>query len=75
MVEPVSLLFSQPKSFKEGARIKAVQFSLGVEPGWSFAAAAGYYLWGMDLWIGGVPLMKVIIGVNIINMLAMWVVR
>jgi len=61
-------------TFKEGAKCRAIQFT------WKTKAHCrlfwlGYFLWGMDIWCGNIPTLKVLIGVNILNMILMWIVR
>ena len=61
------------QTFRDGLRHKAVEITTTAEMSWQFKL--GYYLWGMDVWCGNIPVLKVLIGVNILNMILMWIAR
>jgi len=63
-------------AFKEGVKCRALQFTWETgEKARSRLFWLGYFLWGMDVWCGNIPVLKVLIGVNILNMILMWIVR
>ena len=61
-------------TFKEGVESRAIQFTWGIKAH-SRLFWLGYFLWGMDIWCGNIPVLKVLIGVNILNIILMWIVR
>jgi len=61
-------------TFKDGVKCRAIQFTWETK-GRSRLFWLGYFLWGMDVWCGNIPVLKVLIGVNILNMILMWIVR
>ena len=62
------------QTFREGTRCRAIQFSFSTkEPTRMFWL--GYWIWGLDIWCGNLPVLKVLIAVNILNIILMWIVR
>lgn len=71
---PRSASTGAPSStFRQGMIMKAICFnaSMDIEKT-SIWFRLGYWLWGMDVWVDNVPVLKVIIAINIINLILMW---
>jgi len=60
-------------TFRQGANCKAAYFQVDYKAKIPFKL--GYLLWGLDIWVGKVPMIKLMIGANIINMVIMWLAR
>jgi hypothetical protein len=61
-------------TFKEGAKTKALYITNSISKE-TAPFKLGYYLWGMDIWIGNIPLIKMVILINVINIAILWIVK
>ena len=68
------LTFNTQQTFKQGLQHKAITFDLPFGST-TFMFRLGYCLWGMDIWIDKVPMIKLMIAANIVNMVVMWMVK
>jgi hypothetical protein len=68
--EPMAILRIN-RTFRQGLRSKSIYFNPSIfDKDATTIFRIGYWIWGMDIWIGRVPMIKIMIGVNII----MWFV-
>jgi hypothetical protein len=62
--QPTAILIIN-QTFKQGLRSKSIYFEPMI-PNGTFQFKIGYWLWGMDIWIGKVPMIKFMILANLI---------
>jgi hypothetical protein len=63
-----SHVFNSMKGFRAGFRAKALVIASTTEMDWKFMMA--YLLWGCDIWIYKVPMIKLMILVTVLNIIA-----
>lgn len=61
-------------TFREGMRRKAIQFTPWQNKS-SLRFKIGYYLWGLDIWIGKVPMIKLMVAMNLSSLVLVWILK
>lgn len=72
--ESATVVIGTSKGFKAGLKRYAIVFSMPVGSS-DIPFILGYLLWGGDIWIGKIPMIKLMILINIVNIILMWTLK
>ena len=75
ITQPNAKLYISNKTFKQGTKLHAVDITTKDIENCSRQFKFGYVLWGADIWINKVPLIKILVLINIINMILVWIIK
>lgn len=70
LLQGTAVFTSSHKSWKDAIRYKALLFHSEFEKDASIGYKIVWYLWSADIWFGKFPLLKFIVGVNVV----IWIV-